>query len=173
MQEHRAWTTRTYNHTHSYKWLTSSVRKLYKSQRIDATSEVDVSLVSGVTSSLLSNSLIVPIMLRCNHGSRSWHGHQETFPGISRLNSWFVIVCKDDDDAADGEAPSAKPPPPLYTVQFPGSRLIVREMRDVYTKASTLRAASHEHILPTVTRVFLNPCWTILGRVARFFLPRR
>lgn len=137
--------TRTHN-----EQLTSSIVELYEG--LDATSEVDVSLVSGVTSSFVSNSLVVSATLRCNHASQSWRGHQETFPGISRLNSW---VWKDDDDDDDGPPSAKAPPPPPRAVQLPGSRLTVDVRNESwFTRAPTPRIASHERILPTARHAY-------------------
>lgn len=85
-----------------------------------ATSEIDVSFDSGVTSSLVSSSLVGSTLFpRCTQGSHPCLGHHDTwFPGINMFTSWLAIV-DDDEDEAEGGPPSAKPPPPPRTHQPP------------------------------------------------------
>lgn len=78
-----------------------------------ATSEIDVPLDSGVTSSFTSSSLLGWLLPRCTQASHPCLGHQDTwFPGINKFTSCWESIVDDDEDEAEGGPPSARPPPP-------------------------------------------------------------
>lgn len=79
-----------------------------------ATSEIDVPLDSGVTSSFASSSLLAWLLPRCTQASHPCLGHQDTWfpPGINKFTSCWESIVDDDEDEAEGGPPSARPPPP-------------------------------------------------------------
>ena len=141
-----------------------------------ATSEIEVSFDSGVTSIFVSNSVASSTTLlprSCTQGSHPCLGHQGTwFPGINKFISWLAIV-DDDEDEAEGGGPSAKPPSPPRTHQPPGwwSRLNDNYLAYVLSPVSLSKVAAKSsgrwitrghsrHTLLTSCqeqRVFLNP----------------
>ncbi|XP_076650724.1 uncharacterized protein LOC143357909 [Halictus rubicundus] len=83
------------------------------------------SLDSGVTSSFASKWPLFSIGFRCSQDSQPCLGHQEMFPGISRLSSCSNPgMDEDDEDEAEDGPVSARPPPRMHQLP-PGSRLPV------------------------------------------------